>query len=235
MHRLVFFQLEIIFGIFIFSSNGQSCPYNINGGVLQYDAINASSIINTNLCNSNAYSSISIIYTGTVLLNITAPSIQPIVIAPVDGSSSNVLQISAINTNANRIQIQMSLSSNQVLRPLFLTSSSIIAPTSTLSINIMQTIPDAMDFEVVGYVSSSTVSLANYEIIFNTTNTNSGVRKYKMMKYFNILLQFSRVYHYLILFMASPILQVLLFQAIIILLLSIVPKCHHRSLLINYH
>jgi hypothetical protein len=168
-------------------------------------------------------------------LNITAPSIQPIVIAPVDGSSSNVLQISAINTNANRIQIQMSLSSNQVLRPLFLTSSSIIAPTSTLSINIMQTIPDAMDFEVVGYVSSSTASLANYEIIFNTTNTNSGVRKYKMMKYFNILLQFSRVYHYLILFMASPILQVLLFQAIIIFLLSIVPKCHHRSLLINYH
>jgi hypothetical protein len=107
-------------------------------------------------------------------LNITAPSIQPIVIAPVDGSSSNVLQISAINTNANRIQIQMSLSSNQVLRPLFLTSSSIIAPTSTLSINIMQTIPDAMDFEVFGYLSSSTVSLANYEVIFNTTNTNSG-------------------------------------------------------------
>jgi len=134
--------------------------------------------VNTNLCNSNEYNSINIIYSGNVVLNLITSSIKPIFINPVTQSDSNTLQISAINTNANYIEIQIYLSLNQVLLPLFTTPSSIIAPTSTLSINVLQNIIDAMDFKVFEYSTLTVMNFANYELIFNTTVANSGVRKY---------------------------------------------------------
>jgi len=135
-----------------------------------------SAIVNTGPCNS--YNSINIIYSGNVVLNLVSSSTKSIAIMPTDGTAGNTLQISSINSNASRIGIQIYLSSNQVLLPLFTPSSSIIAPNSILSINVIQNITDANNFQVFAYPSSTTMNFANYEIIFDTTNTNSGVRKF---------------------------------------------------------
>jgi hypothetical protein len=97
---------------------------------------------------------------------------------PTDGTAGNTLQISSINSNASRIGIQIYLSSSQVALPLFTPSSSIIAPNSILSINVIQNITNANNFQIFAYPSLTTMNFANYEIIFDTTNTNSGVRKY---------------------------------------------------------
>jgi hypothetical protein len=97
---------------------------------------------------------------------------------PTDGTAGNTLQISKINSNTNHIEIRIYLSSNQVSLPLFTPSSSIIAPNSILSINVIQNILDAINFQVFAYSNSTIMNFSNYELIFNTTSTNSGVRKF---------------------------------------------------------
>jgi hypothetical protein len=149
--------------------------------------------VNTNGCNSNNYNSIDIFYTGNVVLNLTAPSTQLIVIKPSGGSGNNVLQISSINTNATLIYIQLTLSSNQASTILIPASSSINAPNANLSINVMQTIADASTFQVFDTSSSPTqTNFVNYILVFNTTSTSSGVRK-KNIYIFNLSFLFYRI------------------------------------------
>jgi len=176
MKGTLFFKLLIILFISIFSSEGATCPcYNVNY-ILQCQVTNISPAVDTGSCNS--YNSINIIYSGNVVLNLVSSSTAPILIMPTDGTAGNTLQISNINSNTNHIEIRIYLSSNQVLLPLFTPSSSIIAPNSILSINVIQNIPDAINFQVFAYSSSTTMNFTSYELIFNTTSTNSGVRKF---------------------------------------------------------
>jgi hypothetical protein len=178
MQRTLLFKLIITLVISFFSSNGQPCPCSINNNVVQCNVTSSSSTVNIGTCYySNGYSSINIIYSGNVTLSLTSSSTNPIVVKPIDGSGNNILQISYINTQASLIEIQIYLSSNQVLSPLFTPSSSIIASTSTLSINVIQNITDASNFKIFDIPSSTSMNFANYKVIFDTSNTNSGVRK----------------------------------------------------------
>jgi hypothetical protein len=178
MKRTLLFKLIITLGIFTFSSDSQSCPWSYVGDTLLCNVTNGRSTVNTNSCDSNLYNSINIIYIGNVILSLTSSAAKPISIETPDGSGSSTLQISSINTNANRIEIQIYLSSNQVSSPLFTASSSIIAPSSTLSIYVIQNIPDASSFQIFHTSMPGTMNFANYEVIFDTINTNSGVRKF---------------------------------------------------------
>jgi hypothetical protein len=178
MKGTLFFKLLIILIISIFSSEGATCPcYNVNY-ILQCQVTNISLAVDTGSCNSSVYNSINIIYSGNVVLNLVSLSTAPILIMPTDGTAGNTLQISKINSNTNHIEIRIYLSSNQVSLPLFTPSSSIIAPNSILSINVIQNIPDAINFQVFAYSNSTIMNFSNYELIFNTTSTNSGVRKF---------------------------------------------------------
>jgi hypothetical protein len=112
-------------------------------------------------------------------LSLTSASTQSIVIQPYDGSASNVLQISSLNTNAANITLQIILSPGQATTTLIPALSSINAP-GNLVINVVQMIPDAGAFKVFDTSSTppTTTDFASYMLTFNTTSGSAGVRKF---------------------------------------------------------
>ncbi|CAF2521064.1 unnamed protein product [Rotaria sp. Silwood2] len=173
MQRTLSFIFVFSLTILILSSNCQTSICNINNNVLICIATNTTSLVDTTFNSSNGYSSIKIQYYGNVKLNLIAPLIKPIAIEPTDESDSHTLQILTINTNASRIDVRFVLSSNQAL-PLFTTTSSVIAPQSTLGISVKQNIMNSNDFKIFDDPSSSLImNFANYELIFERT-TNAG-------------------------------------------------------------
>ncbi len=178
MKRILLFKFLIALTALFHSSNGQPCPCYVDDSILQCNITSSSSTVNKNPCNLSGYNSINIVYSGNVVLSLTtSSSVQTIAVKPLDGSDSHVLQISNINTNAALINIQINLSSNQASTILIPATSSIIAPGSTLIINVIQSIVDPSNFQVFDTSSSPQMNFASYELIFNTTSAFSGVRK----------------------------------------------------------
>ncbi len=178
MQRTLLFKLIITSVLISFSTNNPTSSCIPNNNILQC-SVTGTFTVDSNLAGLNGINSINITYTGSVVLSINISSINSITIQPLDGNENDTLQISSINTAAaTLIGIQIQLSSNQVLFPLFTTSSYVMAPASTLSIYVTQTIPDASNFKIFDTSSVSTMTVANYEVIFNTNVTNSGVRNY---------------------------------------------------------
>jgi len=177
MQRTLLFKLIITSVLISFSTNNPTSSCIPNNNILQC-SVTGTFTVDSNLAGLNGINSINITYTGSVVLSINISSINSITIQPLDGNENDTLQISSINTGATLIGIQIQLSSNQVSFPLFTTSSYVMAPASTLSIYVTQTIPDASNFKIFDTSTVSTMTVANYEVIFNTNVTNSGVRKY---------------------------------------------------------
>jgi hypothetical protein len=177
MQRTLLFKLIITSALISFSTNNPTSLCIPNYNILQC-SVTGNFTVDSNLGNLNGLNSINITYTGSVVLSINISSINSITIQPFDGNENDTLQISSINTTATLIGIQIQLSSNQVSFPLFTTSSYVMAPASTLSIYVIQTIPDASNFKIFDTSTVSTMTVTNYEVIFDTNVTNSGVRKY---------------------------------------------------------
>lgn len=176
MNRTLFFKLITIFLALISLSTGEPCPCNMIGTILQCNVIDTSLPINADSCNMTGYDSINITYSGNVTLNFTTSSAKPILIRPVDGNDGHQLQISAISTSASLINIQFFLTTTQASVTLFTPSCSIIAATSTLSINVVQAVTDAIGFKIFDIPSATKMIISNYELSFDTTIVNSGVR-----------------------------------------------------------
>ncbi|CAF1196165.1 unnamed protein product [Rotaria sordida] len=175
MQRTLLLKSVFTLVILILSSNCQAPMCNINNDILICSVKNTSSLVDTSFNSSNGYSSVKIRYNGNVQLNLIAPSMKPIIIEPSDESDSHTLQISTINTAASRIDIQIRLSSNQVLLPLFTATCNITAPRSTLRISVIQSIMDPKDFKIFDDTSTSlTMNFANYELIFTRSDTYRG-------------------------------------------------------------
>jgi len=177
MQRTLLFKLIITSALITFSTNNPTSSCIPNNNILQC-SVTGNFTVDNNLGNLNGINSINITYTGSVVLSINISSINSITIQPLDGNENDTLQISSINTGATLIGIQIQLSSNQVSFPLFTTSSYVMAPASTLSIYVIQTIPDASSFKIFDTSTVSTMTVANYQVIFDTNVNNSGVRKY---------------------------------------------------------
>jgi hypothetical protein len=132
--------------------------------------------VNTGACSTSNYNSITIIYSGNVVLTLSSSSAKPIVIQPLDGSDSHTLQISNINTQATCIDINIRLSSNQEQLPLFTTAYNVVPSTSILNINVIQSIPNTNNFIIFPTTIAPSISVANYSVNFDN-GSNSGVRK----------------------------------------------------------
>ena len=148
----------------------------VTAAILQCSVTGPVSSLNTSLySSSDSFNSITVTYSGTVSLYLITLSTKPISIKPM--ADTDMLQISGLSTSASRIDIWISLSAARLSMPLFMASPNYaLTPSSSLSINIKQNVVDVSTFALFASDNSPRVTFANYEVVFDRSVSNAGVR-----------------------------------------------------------
>ena len=159
-----------VHGVCIPTGNDMSCTVG-----------NGPSEVNTVSSISTPLNLLRIVYNGNVSLQIMAASTKFILIEPASDSDEHSLQITNISTNATGMVVRIRLSPNQARTILFPNPTAFNALNVTLSINVVQAVADANILKIFDGVSPTKASVVNYEVIFNTSGSNAGVRETSLM------------------------------------------------------
>lgn len=158
------------------SSNAQSCPCTVANAQQRITcSVTGTSPVNTTPCDTTGINSIHIVFSGATVLDLIAPTTIPIDIYPTDADVQHTLQIEKIKTNATDINIRFYLSNNQPR--LFVELLQLDAPSSTLSIRVMQNTFNPSGFKIFPISDTPQVNISKYVVMFSGTNGAGQVRR----------------------------------------------------------